>query len=189
MLWAIGFITGHVIAVPLAVGAIAQIMLVSPLHTHFFSQLSTVEFTLAFCSGMVLIGAALGFVSLPHFIKKTIHSLRGTSSRNFLGLEQWKIAGAALLATVVFLTYFQFSLPAQLFIGLSTLIWTYQTVVVAGKIGLATLGRYATFVMIPAMIMFKLNSVQIVIVATFVSLWEGFIDLFYLAESLLRWLT
>jgi len=180
MLWAIGFITGHVIAIPLAVGAVAQIALVNPLHHHFFSGLSAVEFTIAFCSGMVLIGAALGFVSLPQLIKKTARSLRGAPSRSLFGFEQWKIMLVALLATTAFLTYFRFSLLAQLFIGVSTLVWTYQTVVVAGKIGLATLGRYATFVMIPAMIMFKLSSVQIVILATFVELVGGIaVDLLF----------
>lgn len=180
MLWAIGFITGHVIALPLAVGAVAQAGLVSPIHNFFFAKLSSVEFTLAFCSGMVLIGAFFGFLGLPALVKKTLYGLRNQKKANLFHDIPWKEGLAALTGSALFLTYFKFSLLAQLFILISTFIWTYQTMVIAGKIGLATLGRYATFVMIPAMIFFKLNSVQIVLVATFVEVVGGIaVDLLF----------
>lgn len=183
MLWAIGFITGHVIAIPLAIGAITQVGLLSPLHTFFFSELSSVEFTLAFCSGMVLIGALLGFIQLPRLIQRAVSSLNVQSMRNSSTLLSRQTAieiFCALLMSIVFLTYFKFSLISQIFIVLSIILWTSQIIVVAGKIGLATLGRYATFVMIPAMLIFGLNTVQIVIVATFVELVGGIaVDLLF----------
>lgn len=183
MLWAIGFITGHVIALPLAVGAVAHIGLVGPVHRYFFPELSSVEFTLAFCSGMVVVGALFGFVGLPALIKKTFFALKSQTVKGSFKVERLStvIEGAfALAVALIFLTYFKFSLLAQLFVLISTFIWTYQTVVVAGKIGLATLGRYATFVMVPAMIIFKLNTVQIVLVATFVEVVGGIaVDLLF----------
>lgn len=183
MLWAIGFITGHVIAIPLAVGAVSQVIVVAPLHQHFFATLSSVEFTLAFCSGMVLIGAVFGFIGLPKLIKKAVYSCSLQSGRSIWTIASRKTIVQGLIAiigVIIFFTYFNFSLWAQAFILISTIIWAYQTIVVAGKIGLATLGRYATFVMIPAMIIFKLNAVQVVIVATFVELVGGIsVDLLF----------
>jgi hypothetical protein len=182
MLWAIGFITGHVIAIPLAIGALTQIVLVSPVHAHFFSFLSSVEFTLAFCSGMVLSGAFFGFLGLPAMIGKFLRGKsKAISDIPFASLSNTvPLLVVALAGTIIFLTYLKFSLLAQLFLLASTLLWTYQTAFVAGKLGLATLGRYATFVMIPAMLLFKLNYVQIVIVATFVELVGGMtVDLLF----------
>src|SRR5690606_20613702 len=37
MIWAIGFVTGHVIALPLAAGVISNIILISPVQKYFFS--------------------------------------------------------------------------------------------------------------------------------------------------------
>lgn len=183
MLWSIGFITGHVIAIPLAIGAVAQIGLVAPVHHYFFSGLSSVEFTLAFCSGMVAVGAFFGFIGLPRFIKKSLLAFKVQTVKKNFKIKRWDIVlrgVMALSAAFIFLTYFKFSLLAQLFILVSTFIWTYQTVVVAGKIGLATLGRYATFVMIPAMLIFQLNSAQVVLVATFVEVVGGIaVDLLF----------
>ena len=112
MLWAIGFITGHVIAIPLAVGALANIGLVNPVHSYFFSNLSSVEFTLAFCSGMVVVGAFFGFVGLPSLIKKTFFALKSQTLKGNFKIQRWQtvIEGAfALAMAVIFLTYFKFS--------------------------------------------------------------------------------
>lgn len=183
MLWAIGFVTGHVIAVPLAIGACAQIFLTGPLHYHFFKYLSSVEFTLAFCSGMVVAGAFFAFLGLPSMVVKLVRSRQSTMDFSEIKKalqDHWIMGALALGTTVLFFSYYRFSVLAQCFIMVSTLVWTYQTVFVAGKVGLATLGRYATFVMIPAMMLFKLNYLQIVIVATFVELVGGItVDLFF----------
>ena len=180
MLWAIGFITGHVIALPLAVGAAAKILLIDPTNKLFFSDLTNVEFVLAFCSGMVLSGALFSFIKLPILLKKgfvtLINGVNGNGDSHKVAFISRKhlvelfFVGIVLIA---FLTYFEFSLLAQAYLIVSTFIWGYQITTVAGKIGLATLGRYATFVMVPAMFLFNLSFVQIVMVATFVEIAGG----------------
>ena len=179
MLWAIGFVTGHVIAIPLAVGAIAKIILVDPLNLVWFDYLSATEFGLAFCSGMVLYGAIISFTALPSMISNGTRWIRengvgalngGTGSfRSPLLFE----GGVAFFAGALFLSYFQFSIASILFLYAASFACIYQISVIAGKIGLAPLGRFATFVMIPAMLMFRLNEVQIVLVATFVEMCSG----------------
>src|SRR5579863_2358817 len=65
MIWAIGFVTGHVIALPLAVGAFANIIVVNPMQQLFFYDISLLEFTLAFCSGIVLFITLMSLFSMP----------------------------------------------------------------------------------------------------------------------------
>jgi hypothetical protein len=131
---------------------------------------------------MVLSGAFFGFLGLPAMIKKFLRNGATTTSQVTLNSvrETLPLLAVALVGTIMFLTYLDFSLLAQLFLLASTVLWTYQTAFVAGKLGLATLGRYATFVMIPAMLIFKLTYLQIVVVATFVELVGGItVDLFF----------
>jgi hypothetical protein len=45
--------------------------------------------------------------------------------------------------------------------------------VIAGKIGLAQLGRFATFVLVPALFLFNLDVVQIAVISTFVEAVSG----------------
>lgn len=77
------------------------------------------------------------------------------------------------ICLLIFLTYCGFSLSAQLYLVIFTFICTYQIALIAGQIGLAQLGRFATFVMVPAMFIFKITNVQTVFIATFVELSGG----------------
>lgn len=181
MYWAIGFVTGHVIAIPLAVGAIAKIILVDPLYTMSFAHyLSTEEFLLAFCSGMVLYGAIMSFTSLPSMISRGWVWLKNggaalwwNSSSENSARYRWLELGLVFIIGAAFLRYFSFSIGSILFLYITSLACIYQIAVMAGKIGLATLGRFATFVMVPAMVFFQLDIVQTVFVAMFVEICGG----------------
>ena len=178
MIWAIGFVTGHVIALPLAVGACAHIMILNPMHKLLFSYVSSMEFTLAFCSGIVLFITAMSVLALPaqimNGLKKGVK--RTICNKNIFDLLCISHIACALIvitALVTFLSYFKFPWYAQLYLIICTAITTYQIMAIAGKIGLALLGRFATFVMVPAMLLFNLNHVQVVFIATFVEMAGG----------------
>jgi hypothetical protein len=71
MLIAIGFITGHMIAIPLGVGIISKMCVMSPLYYFYGNESSFMDFTIAFSTGVVLYGASIGMVKgLPRFLKK-----------------------------------------------------------------------------------------------------------------------
>ncbi len=180
MLWAIGFVTGHVITLPLFVGAIAKIILVDPLNHLFFSTISSMEFILAFCSGMVLSGALFGLLDTPKSLWKAVNNIISNRKQRSMNARYNAITavnilelGIVLLLLLTFFTYFGFSPLVQLYLIVVTFICTYQIAMIAGKIGLALLGRFATFVMVPAMLLFNINSVQIVFIATFVEICGG----------------
>lgn len=178
MLWAIGFVTGHVITIPLAAGALMRIIIVNPLNFIYFSSLNSMDFTLAFCSGMVLVGALTGLITMPQQLWKALKKmaegkklsknnndwLKGTSKLESLFV---------LLSSILLLTYLDFSPLVQVYLIVFSFICTYQITNIAGKIGLALLGRFATFVMVPAMLLFQLSMTQIVVIASFVEICGG----------------
>lgn len=181
MVWAIGFVTGHVVALPLGVGALAKTMVVDPLNRVFFSQLSNVEFVLAFCSGMVLMSALLGMIATPKHLWKTVQKVmtqilyRDREQNNTMQFTRAQLfeLGSLGALLIIFLSYFNFSLAAQLYLIVFAAVCTYQIAAIAGKIGLALMGRFATFVMVPAIILFDINAVQIVFIASFVGIAGG----------------
>jgi hypothetical protein len=177
MLWAIGFIAGHSIAIPLGIGIIAKNLLCLPTHAACFTHLGFNDFLVAFSSGMVAYGALISFLTLPSAFK----GFWGTkqekkNAENFFGhftkntLLQWCIF---LLISYAFFYYFEFSLLAFVYLLLATAVCTYQLLIIGGKIGIAPLARYATFVMIPAMMFFGYNPIHIMIISTFVEICGG----------------
>jgi len=179
MIWAIGFVTGHVIALPLAVGALANIFLLSPVQRSFFSYLSSMEFTLAFCSGIVFFITMMSIVSMP---KQIISGIKNGIARmankkdsvtSFMHTRDVCFAACIAVGLILFLSYFQFPWYVQLYLVVCSAITTYQIAAIAGRIGLALLGRFATFVMVPAMLIFNITYVHMVFIATFVEIAGG----------------
>lgn len=54
-----------------------------------------------------------------------------------------------------------------------TIACSYQLIYIAGKVGIAPLGRYATFVMLPGLIVFGFSPLQATLVSTFVEICGG----------------
>ncbi len=75
-----------------------------------------------------------------------------------------------LLPAIIFLTYFSFTIPEQLYLLAFTIICAYQLLIIAGKLGIAPLGRFATFVMIPGLLIFGFTALQITFLAAFVEI-------------------
>lgn len=181
LLWAIGFVTGHVVALPLIVGALVKFFFMEPINKIWFSSLPPMEFVLAFCGGLVLSGAALGFIETPKSLYKAGRRLLSGqttsqgSLRATITAQRMLVAEFILLAIpmTIFLSYMGLSLVVQLYLLVFAWICSYQMVLVAGKIGLAQLGRYATFVMVPALFLFDLKPQQLILIATFVELSGG----------------
>jgi len=180
MVWAIGFVTGHVIAIPLAVGAAAKIVLIDPLNYGYFTALTNIEFILAFCSGMVISGTLLSFINAPRLLWKAVKKLVDNGmSFNFTnsGASISKMHliqfGCILFFLILFLTYLGLSFLAQLYLLIFTAMCSYEISDQAGKMGLARLGMFATFVMVPGMLLFDLTLVHVVFIAAFVEICGG----------------
>ena len=173
MLWAIGFIAGSMITVPLLVGTLSKIFIVDLLNKWWFPALSLSDFLFAFCSGMVVIGAVSSLFTMPkqlfEFVKKTVK--KDATGATDVTLLYTAIPVFALVSGMFW--WFKFSFLSQLYITIFSIICAYQIAVFAGRVGLAPLGRFATFVMVPGMIIFGLDPLQITILATFVEACGG----------------
>jgi len=181
MLWAIGFVTGHVIAIPLVVGAFARFGVAEPLQYIFFKSIDMQSFMLAFGSGLAVSGFLMSVLKVPKSIKKLLN-IKGMQAnntfKNFSGYllqhKEFLVEALFMLTFVqIVLWYLGFQFFAQWYLLIATLICTYQIVVIAGKIGLAQLGRFATFVMVPSLFLFSLDINHVVYIATFVEIAGG----------------
>lgn len=200
MFWAIGFVTGHVIAIPLLAGLLAKILCIEPLYRLYpdiyqyvynagvgavtglpflARELSLADFTIAFCSGMILYGTAIGFLGLPSFIHGAVKKLisgrgqQGEPENSAFETATWVICALVLGLNGAVLTWLGFSIISQLYLLLFTFICCYQLMLIAGKFGIAPLGRFATFVLVPGMFLFGYSALQITVVSTYVEIAGG----------------
>jgi hypothetical protein len=180
MLWAIGFIAGKMVAVPLLAGTLAKILIMDPLQYYYFPTITPSDFAMAFCSGMVSVGAVLSFFSLPKVIRSFMANYRASKKENFLHIKTTALERslifdlvAVLLMCCIFFYYFSFSLTQAIYLLIGTYISTYQICTIAGKIGLAQMGRFATFVMVPALLLFGIHPLHLTLISTFVEICGG----------------
>lgn len=177
MLWAIGFVTGHVIAIPLLVGACSRILIIDTVHNALYPDYGSIEFILAFCSGMIVAGTIFGFLKTPQVLwnsmRDFVRERRSEQAVSMLTQSALIQLGGLLMLCIAVFTYFEFSFLSQIYLLLFTFACTYEIANQTGKIGLARLGMFATFVMVPAMLLFNLSFLQITIIATFVEVCGG----------------
>jgi len=191
MLWAIGFIAGTAIAYPLLVGMISKYLVLYPINNHasylpikLFPVLDKALFSMAFCSGLILAQVLPGLLRYPSIIWGSIKQYSGytylhrfRSGKSFI---RKLMAGApklltnleaifALAITAALFTYLKFPLSIIFVMIPLTVVSAYHISYIAGKIGLAQIGRFTTFVMIPIMLLFKLTPLQITVLCVFVS--------------------
>lgn len=194
---AVGFVTGHVIALPLAVGFLTNVLVIEPLFKIYTSvghplhqalqtfirhpHIERTEFIFSFCSGIVLFGALQGFIELGKSLKTWGVNFSSSKHDGLLsGLSRETFKKIPLLQTlpvialnVFCLRYFNFSWLTQLYLMVFTAICIWQMLIIAGKIGIVPLGRFATFVMVPSMLLFNVNPIQITLIAAFVEIAGG----------------
>lgn len=177
MLWAIGFIAGSMITVPLLIGTLTRIFFTDIVQALYFSHISSADFILAFCSGMVVAGACGGLIDTPRQLFAFFSKQRSAkTSESALSVRALMLSPFFMITVAVVigvLSYFELSFAAQAYTIFFTLVCAYQIAAIAGKIGLALLGRFATFVMLPGLVIFGFTGLQATVVATLVEACGG----------------
>ncbi len=154
------------------------------------------DFVMAFAAGLVVSGLVLMFLKYPgqilkkfkkvsgfNYFKKENSSRESFSVTDFLRKDFFQTKAAkfkslmklflnlelifVLSISFLFLSYLKFSLVSQILLLIFIVLATYQISFLAGKIGLVTFGRFATFIMIPMMMFFKLDFMQITMLCVF----------------------
>lgn len=180
MLLAIGFITGHVITIPFLAGALIKIMIAEPCYRAWYSScVSEANFLIAFCSGLVVHGAIMSFWAL----RKTKFSWGSVTNSKEVVATHLRSLGShitrydvvcVLFAILLFCSYLMnLSLLAQIYLVVATAACVQQLMIFMGRVGLAPLGRFAFFVMVPGIFLFGFTPVQASLVAAFVEIAGG----------------
>ncbi|MBT3827836.1 hypothetical protein HOL34_02645 [bacterium] len=179
LLVSIGFIAGKLVALPMLVGVISKIVILHYLSTVWFTSLSSSECAFAFCSGIVIFGFCS---SLPMLVKMLVRGVRACRLRvQRKGCAIKPVASgsksipsiAAISILVGFLLWFKFNVLAIVFVLVGAIACAYQLAMITGRIGLAPLGRFATFVMVPGILFFGFTGVQAIVAAAVVELVGG----------------
>jgi hypothetical protein len=171
LLISIGFIAGSILTGSLIIGILTNIFLISPLYNLYFQYIKYNDFIISFIGGIVIYSAFLSILNIPTVFKNFISKFHFDNNDIYISsfFEKKYIINFLLFIFVsAFLTYFKFSLIFQLYLILFTIICIYQILLIAGKLSIAPLARFATFIMIPALFIFNIDYVQATILSSFV---------------------
>lgn len=178
--WAIGFLAGLPIALPLLIGMISKYAVVMPLNT--LTALSYTDFTFAFCSGIVLGQTVQSLLPMPRLFLQRAREWWLNTSLGFSGqLSEQRSATSErrssvidkslllpALLTVIVLTALSFPVAAQLLLLILSYLFTQHLSHFACRTGLGTYGRYMTFAMVPIMLCTAVNEWHITLICVFV---------------------
>ena len=155
------------------------------LPVALFAPLKEESFITAFCAGMIVSDMALSWLRNPKaiflYIKSYTMHLRSPKVPYFFSIVLHPIkaffAEEISLKTLVksayriepflgfasfffFFSYLKFSFLAQLVVLVAMLIGLYEINRLCGKIGLLQIGRFSAFILIPIVVLFKINALQ-----------------------------
>ena len=185
MFVALGYTTGPTIIVPLLVGLLSRYLVLPVVNNHalhlpfhFFKPIDFTSFLTAFCCGLVVSEISVG---LFHVAQRGVACARNGSSKSWGLLRSQRALMRActkdrlkILQILFFiaisslvLCWANFSFLAQGVFLLLVVVATYYINVIGGKIGLIQLGRYSTYVLIPMLLLFKLNPLQMTLICVF----------------------
>jgi hypothetical protein len=157
-----------------------------------FTPLKEESFITAFCAGLILSDLLLSVLNNPqqsihyfrnyiknlHFppttdIKKTLWQsikslwVKNSQVNTFIKSLNSFEPFIALASFFIFFTMLNFSIPAQLTILAAMCIALYEINRLCGKIGLLQIGRFSAFILIPIVVLFKINAVQMTALTIF----------------------
>jgi hypothetical protein len=186
-IWAVGFIAGPAMAFAFCIGMLSKFIVLKPLYLliqnlNWGQGLSFEQSLVAVSSGLVLtelfVGAAtvlfkgMGLVSQQHVAQALSASLKELwqKTKNVCGDLRYELLGLSCCAGLLFFWAIGISsIGLLIYLVLAIGMAVYQMTLIAGNIGLVQFGRFATFVMLPALVFFSVTPVQAIIISVVVS--------------------
>jgi hypothetical protein len=181
-IWAVGFIAGHAMAIGLLIGICLKYFLFTPIYQfyfiHKFQAISPEQYFVAISSGLVLADLVAGAVqffwgSIPKikefFVGESTIDLKEevfTALGRLFGNARVEYLLAAVSLAAAGLWLYSITNPLLIiFLLCAMFIAVYQMTLMAGHIGLVQFGRFATFVMLPSLVFFKVSAFQAVLIS------------------------
>jgi hypothetical protein len=178
MLWALGFTTGHVLAVPFAVGVGLKGLILEPCYRIWFlSCMKEHAFMMAFCTGLVLQSVAYGFW---HLLSKLVRARVQGFQEHLIAAGEWvkrlysfDVVMIMAISGIFLVRWCEFSVLSWIYLIVTTALSVFQLMLLMGRTGLAPFPRFATFVMIPGLVIFGYTPFQAMLVTAFVEIAGG----------------
>jgi hypothetical protein len=177
LVWALGAISGKRILFPLLIGMGIYTSMLMPLHTYYFSSVSYVDFLLSFCGGLLVITIASDICTLLYKYIYTIIRLRAYIQNAYFLLKSAKpmLAEGFCITSILSISAWYCGIPL-VFVGyvvLATVLATYYLVEIVAAVGIAPLGRFASMVMIPALLVYTRDPWYLTVLSVFVATATG----------------
>lgn len=179
-MWAVGYTVGMKVAAPLIVGVLCKDLFIAPLAAHpevggvkLFAGSDQMALMAAFCAGMIVyeIGSSLFAGARVVRLKSVLGKLKSDPEKSKLQSLKDVLASPlfpAFLISVAFLVWIGFNLPQAVFIGIGSIATSVEISRFVLGYGLAPFGRFASFVMFPAIAIFALDNFQTTLLCIFV---------------------
>jgi hypothetical protein len=166
MFLALGYVSGHVIGVPLMAGAIVKYGVLDGLQHAFWSHSKGDDFAFALCSGIVAWSALLSMIHLARmtwtWLTTTASSAHAWSKDHlWAGLMQerswWHAVVGASMLTITASYYLGLRPDLVVYVVGASALSGWYIAGIAQKTGLALVGRFATWVMLPGLLLYGVN--------------------------------
>jgi hypothetical protein len=175
---AVGYTLGKNIIAPLVAGILLQKFFIYPIATsqNFFglklASRDPIALSTAFCCGILLfeLVAPLFKLVAPKRLKSLAYTVTLYCANFTTNLNKLWPTVLAISLSLFLLKKLQFSFSAGLFIIICSIIASIEISRFLVEYGMVPFGRFATFVMLPAITLFSIGSVQITTLCLFVTL-------------------
>ncbi len=178
---AVGYMIGSKIIAPLILGIATKELMIKPLIFYrqngifkLFSNIDDMAISAAFCGGMILfevLNSLFQTVSRENIqiLLNRFFKQEESLFPRIKNLFKSRLLPATFLA-IVTLTFFGFSPIQAIFLSIGSIISSVEISRFLLGYGLAPFGRFATFLMFPAIAIFTLDSLHITLLCIFVSI-------------------
>lgn len=171
--FAVGFIAGPSLIIPLLVGVVSRFALIEPLRLWYLPAMPAEELLFSFFTGIVLFGAAYSIATSLGGLMKNKGGLLSDSMAYWKQYSDIRILIAAAMVSCIYFVWLGLPIIPTVLVIAGTIIACQQLAVIAGRMGIAPLGRYATFIMVPALVGFKVSPLLATLISAYVEIAGG----------------
>ena len=176
MILSIGFVAGHLIAIPVGIGLVTKLGAISFLRDHYFPEIPQQEFLVTFCVGIILV---LVFYGLWEALQKENLAKMKSSRKLRVNLHNRNFfieLGCALVVSFCLLTFCGVSWYAQLYTIPLIIVIGLNLARIVGETGMVTPDSFAWFVILPLIYSkIDVSSLSVLMLATIATICFGII--------------
>lgn len=179
VLLSIGFVAGQSITVPLFIGMVTRVSVLSLINDTYFPTVQHQEFILTFSAGMLLAVLAMGIM----FLAKSIYAKESLLKSDFVLLVYRAIQNkfyvisfiTSLIACAITLYVWDVSFVQQIYIFLTLFFLCNAVAMILGRVGVIDIQGFISFMILPFTYLFFASSYSVLFVIAFATVCLGLV--------------